>query len=277
MILPSTTKEYMTFSMKTPRFLNRFKNHCLVYSFYFGLAGYFYTWVFTSLDPTFPERAAIMTKNDSFRDIDPLKYTPSLAYKGDPVNNRMLLIILSCVGIPLCSLFSYLGLCLYYHKGGCCIAFQKIPEDEKMAIFERLSFTNLLKQAKNLIVEEPVLEGVWMDLNYITTFSAENVDKELINMGTFMEDEDIAVLEQVKRSFPCWQAKQLKKKIMMPTNWKSVTSKSVSRVFCLLLVVTVVGLSMHNAQNLSIWWQTNPEFIYNHTHVPCNEMDKYKN
>ena len=67
MILPSTTKEYMTFSMKTPRFLNRFKNHCLVYSFYLGLAGYFYTWVFTSLDPTFPERAAIMTKNDSFR------------------------------------------------------------------------------------------------------------------------------------------------------------------------------------------------------------------
>ena len=96
-------------------------------------------------------------------------------------------------------------------------------------------------------------------------------------MGTFMEDEDKAVLEQVKRSFPCWQAKQLKKKIMMPTNWKSVTSKSVSRVFCLLLVVIVVGLSMHNAENLSIWWQTNPEFIYNHTHVPCNEMDKYKN
>ena len=38
-----------------------------------------------------------------------------------------------------------------------------------MTIFERLSFTNLIKQAKNLIVEEPVLDGVWIDLNYITT------------------------------------------------------------------------------------------------------------
>ena len=39
--------------MKTPKFLDRLKNHCLVYSFYLGLAGYFNTWVYTTLLPTF--------------------------------------------------------------------------------------------------------------------------------------------------------------------------------------------------------------------------------
>ena len=53
MTLPSTTKEYMAPSMKTPKFLDRLKNHCLVYSFYLGLAGYFNTWVYTTLLPTF--------------------------------------------------------------------------------------------------------------------------------------------------------------------------------------------------------------------------------
>ena len=57
-----------------------------------------------------------------------MKFTPSLAYKGDPVNNRMSLIITSCVGIPLCSLFSFLGLFFYYEKDACCIAFLSNPK-----------------------------------------------------------------------------------------------------------------------------------------------------
>ena len=53
-----------------------------------------------------------------------MDYTPSLAYKGDPLNNRLALIIVSSVGIPCCFLFSYLGLFLYYDKDASCIAFQ---------------------------------------------------------------------------------------------------------------------------------------------------------
>ena len=35
-----------------------------------------------------------------------------------------------------------------------------------MNIFERLSITNLMKKATNLVIEKPVLDGVWIDLNY---------------------------------------------------------------------------------------------------------------
>ena len=98
--------------------------------------------------------------------------------------------------------------------------------------------------------------------------SPDDVDNDLINM-TMKEDE--AVLEEVKNSFPCWQAKKWKKKIMMNTNWKSVTCKSVSRILCLLVVLVLVGISIQEAKDISIWWQTKTEFIYNHAHnVPCN-------
>ena len=99
--------------------------------------------------------------------------------------------------------------------------------------------------------------------------SPDDVDNNLINMETMKEDE--AVLEEVKKSFPCWQTKKLKKKIMMHTNWKSLTGKSVSRILCLLVVLVLVGISIQEAKDISIWWQTKTEFIYNHAHnVPCN-------
>ena len=85
-------------------------------------------------------------------------------------------------------------------------------------------------------------------------------------MNTKMEDDDKAVLEQVKKSFPCWQTMQMKNKIMAHTNWKSVTGQFIFKFLFLLVVVVVVGISIRQAKDISIWWQNN----HNHTHVPCS-------
>ena len=144
MDLPPSTKAYLAPSMTTPKFLKSVRNQCLVYSFYLGLAGFFNTWLVTNFQPLLPKIAANITQNVTFLgkyssdlsfhtnvyclEIDPMDYTPSLAYRGDPLNNRLALIISSCVGIPLCFIFSYLGLFLYYEKDASCIAFQSITK-----------------------------------------------------------------------------------------------------------------------------------------------------
>ena len=74
-----------------------------------------------------------------------------------------------------------------------------------------------------------------------------------------MTEEEKAVLEQVKRSFPCWQAKQLKKEITKHTNWISVGRKCVLRVSFLALAVFVVGTSIRKAKDASIWYYKNSE------------------
>ena len=56
-------------------------------------------------------------------DITAFDYTPANAYEGVPFNNRLILIICSCLGIPLTFVSAYLGLYFYFEDGACCVAF----------------------------------------------------------------------------------------------------------------------------------------------------------
>ena len=70
MVLPPSTKNYMPPSMKTPKFLDKVKNQCIVYSFYLGLAGFFNSWLYTWAtyiwEPTLPEVAFNITNNETY-------------------------------------------------------------------------------------------------------------------------------------------------------------------------------------------------------------------
>ena len=70
MNLPSSAKDYMAPSMKTPKFLNSVKNQCIVYSFYLGLTGFcnswLYTWNVLEWKPTLPQVAYDITKNETY-------------------------------------------------------------------------------------------------------------------------------------------------------------------------------------------------------------------
>ena len=76
-----------------------------------------------------------------------------------------------------------------------------------------------MKQAKSLVIEQPVLDGVWIDLNYPMrgklkikdsylifsfAFTVDNEGKNLINMEGRMTEAEKTVLDKVKRSFPYW-------------------------------------------------------------------------
>ena len=84
--------------------------------------------------------------------------------------------------------------------------------------------------------------------------SAENIDKDIISMETMMSEEEKSVLEQVKGTFPCWQSKQLKKKIMRSTNWRFAKDKSVLIVLFILIASFVVGKFIRQTKYISIWW-----------------------
>ena len=49
--------------------------------------------------------------------MNPADYTPANAYNGYPFNNRLALIIFSCIGILLSFISAYLGLYLYFEDG----------------------------------------------------------------------------------------------------------------------------------------------------------------
>ena len=76
-------------------------------------------------------------------------------------------------------------------------------------------------------------------------------------METKMSEEEKAVLGQVKESFPCWQSKQLKKKIMRSTNWRLAKDKSVLIMLFILIASFVVGKFIRQTNYISIWWHKN--------------------
>ena len=48
--------------------------------------------------------------------MDPSEFTPSQVYEGDPINSRLVLIIVFCVGIPVTWTISYFGLYIYFKE-----------------------------------------------------------------------------------------------------------------------------------------------------------------
>ena len=48
--------------------------------------------------------------------MDPSEFTPSQVYEGDPINSRLVLIIVFCVGIPITWVISYFGLYMYFKE-----------------------------------------------------------------------------------------------------------------------------------------------------------------
>ena len=142
MVLPTSTKEYKSASMKTPRFLHGVMMQCFVFSFFLGLSAIvnsrLYIWgpaPYSSLsyiayqitnNTDFESKFLIswsFSVKNSLLEMNPFEYTPANAYEGDPFNNRLFLIIFSCLGIPLSFVSAYLGLYFYFEDGACCVAF----------------------------------------------------------------------------------------------------------------------------------------------------------
>ena len=94
--------------------------------------------------------------------------------------------------------------------------------------------------------------------------SVEILDKNFISMET-MSEEEKAILKQVKGTFPCWQTRELKKKIMRNTNWRLVIGKSFLIVLLVLIAGFVVGTFIQQTKHISIWWHKNVgkvDFLY---------------
>lgn len=95
--------------------------------------------------------------------------------------------------------------------------------------------------------------------------SVEILDKNFIRMETMMSEEEKAILKQVKGTFPCWQTRELKKKIMRNTNWRLVIGKYFLIVLLVLIASFVVGTFIQQTKHISIWWHKNVgkvDFLY---------------
>ena len=65
-------------------------------------------------------------------EMDPSQFTPSQVYEGDPINSRLVLIIVFCVGIPLTWTFSQIGLFMYFKEWTCKVQFTVINQVQQV-------------------------------------------------------------------------------------------------------------------------------------------------
>ena len=138
MVLPTSQNNFITTSINCPSFFFKMSIQCLVVSFYLGLTAFINSYVYIwgpKLQPSLGEIAANITGNSDFeseiintnfivlRNISEMYITPSTAYEGSPMNNRLVLTIVSCIGIPSSWIGAYLGLYAYFSDMTCNIVF----------------------------------------------------------------------------------------------------------------------------------------------------------
>ena len=138
MVLPTSHNNFITTSINCPSFFFKMSIQCLVVSFYLGLTAFINSYVYAwgpKLQPSLGEIAANITGNRDFeskiiyadfvllKNISEMYITPSTAYEGSPMNNRLVLIIVSCIGIPCTWIGAYLGLYAYFSEMTCNIVF----------------------------------------------------------------------------------------------------------------------------------------------------------
>ena len=75
--------------------------------------------------------------------------TPSTAYEGSPINNRFVLIIFSCIGIPLTWIFAYAGLYFYFADDEPQIAFYPTEKEFIMSRFIIAKITKIYQKKKS--------------------------------------------------------------------------------------------------------------------------------
>ena len=125
LVLPTSNRTLETISMNTPSFFHGMTLQCFVLSFYIGATAicnlFLYQWGLKIV--SLPHIGFLITKNETFKTLDPAEFTPSVAYAENPFNNRLVGIIVSCAAIPITWVASYLGLYFYFKDESCLIQF----------------------------------------------------------------------------------------------------------------------------------------------------------
>eukprot|EP00092_Neocalanus_flemingeri_P012634 GFUD01013617.1.p1 GENE.GFUD01013617.1~~GFUD01013617.1.p1 ORF type:complete len:645 (-),score=122.53 GFUD01013617.1:213-2147(-) len=256
MVLPTSNSKCTAVSMNTPNFLHGMMMQCFVFSFYLGITAmvnsFLYGWG-PGFDPSLPEIGFNVTGNETFKNMNPGEYTPANAYDGNPINNRLALIVFSCAGIPLTWVFAYLGLYLFFKDETCWIQFSPLLQCNhgevtfKEKFKKTFNVQNLIKKSKSFFNDEPNVDGNWKDMNWI---SNENDQKNESNVNNFLmtiNGEERTIMNHIQSSFHCWDDET------KYDSYLKLTITCIVNIIAWYFVTVSIVLVIQKAKEISIW------------------------
>eukprot|EP00092_Neocalanus_flemingeri_P011342 GFUD01012221.1.p1 GENE.GFUD01012221.1~~GFUD01012221.1.p1 ORF type:complete len:447 (+),score=70.17 GFUD01012221.1:67-1341(+) len=217
LVLPSSRLNIDLPCYSSPEFLHYFKLQCFIMSFYTFITATVNCLNWFIIGPLATPKLAEIARtisNGTIAMTNGSLITPSNAYSSSPFNARQGLLWISMLGIPLCWLFSYLGLYFYFDSSECKMRFREQEQETKNELddeFEadqrevstekidgnvKCSFSSLYKR---IFLFKANAQGWWEDINDSSETDETKSIEEFFSSGR--NEKEIAILKNIKESF----------------------------------------------------------------------------